>query len=200
MVSIIERIPKLNIRPKHLIKIYAGNLSQPFDLDSLNATDIISKITTDEKGNPVSPIGGVQSVKITSERDLYVWRELNYETLGKIMEVYPSLGEFSVEVSKVAFFEEHLLDAFKAVESDVFNNDVTANAVVSSFNIYNQIKPLHIIVELLGNEESNNDPQTNKVLIYDCWFDKSEIEFDATEDNLMIVQSATLTAAGLITV
>jgi hypothetical protein len=193
-MSVIERIPKLNIRPKHLIKIYSIPLNGPFDLPTFdkNIQTLIESIAKSQ------PIGGAQSVTVTSERDLYVWRELNYDTLGRIMEVYPSLGEFSVSVSKVAFFKEHLLDAFKAVESgDVFSGENNLDKLNASFNIYNQIAPIHIVVELLGNEKSNNSPATNKVLIYDCWFDKSEIEFDVTEDNLLIVQSATLTAAGI---
>jgi hypothetical protein len=193
-MPVIERIPKLNIRPKHLIKIYSIPLEGPFDLPTFdqNITSLINSIAD------AQPIGGAQSVTVTSERDLYIWRELNYDTLGRIMEVYPSLGEFSVSVSKVAFFKEHLLDAFKAVEyGDVFSGENNLDKLSASFNIYNQIAPIHIVVELLGNESKNNSPVTNKVLIYDCWFDKSEIEFDVTEDNLLIIQSATLTAAGI---
>jgi len=190
---VIERVPLLNMRPRHLIKVYSTPASVPFDAYTANLSDLIKDLG--------DPIGGIQSLKITSSRDLNVWRELNYETLGRIMEVYPSLGEFEVAVEKIAFFTNHLLDAFKAVEKgDIFSTAAgTTDKVGASFNIYNQIAPIHIIVELLDRKLENNQSQetTLKVLIYDCWFDKSEIEFDVTDNDLAIVQEATLTAAGI---
>jgi len=191
---VIERVPLLNMRPKHLIKVYAASSTGPFDAYTTDLSTLLSNLG--------DPIGGVQSLKISSSRDLNVWRELNYDTLGRIMEVYPSLGEFEVSVEKIAFFINHLLDAFKATEyGDVFSKSPTGtpDKLGASFNIYNQIAPIHIVVELLGKQEVAQQVQekVTKVLIYDCWFDKSEITFDVTDNDLAIVQEATLTAAGI---
>ena len=191
-MAIIERVPLLNMRPRHLIKVYATPSTKPFDAYNVNLSELMKNLG--------DPIGGIQSLRVTSSRDLNVWRELNYDTLGRIMEVYPSLGEFEVAVEKIAFFTEHLLNAFKAVEKGDIFNSVTGSTdkVGASFNIYNQIAPIHIIVELLDKNDQSQET-TLKVLIYDCWFDKSEIEFDVTDNDLAIVQEATLTAAGIYT-
>jgi len=191
-MAIIERVPLLNMRPRHLIKVYTTPSTGPFDAYNVNLSELMKNLG--------DPIGGVRSLRVTSSRDLNVWRELNYDTLGRIMEVYPSLGEFEVAVEKIAFFTEHLLDTFKAVEKgDIFNSATgSTDKVGASFNIYNQIAPIHIVVELLDKNDQSQET-TLKVLIYDCWFDKSEIEFDVTDNDLAIVQDATLKAAGIYT-
>lgn len=189
---VIERVPRLNMRPKHLIQVFASPETGPFDAYAANF-DIRSLIANNQ------PIGGIQTLTIRSERGLYEWRELNYETLGRVMEVYPGLGTFEVDVTKVAFYKEHLLDAFKVAEIDLYTRSTSVDGVGASFNVYNQIKPLHIVVRLLEPNQGvdYNTPSTTLVLIYDCWFDKSEITFDVTTEDLIIKQSATLTAAGI---
>jgi hypothetical protein len=199
---VISRIPKTNIRLKHLIKIYSGqqNPAQAFDLQNANFKTLITDITS------APAIGGVKTLSVKSERELYSWRELNYATLGKIMEVYPSLGEFSISASKIAFYAEHLIDAFQAVkQGDVFNG-TEGDMLSAGLNIYNQIAPLYILIDVLtpnattGSKAFDPDKSDNiEVLLYDCWFDKSEIEFDVTDDDLALVQDAELTCAGIYT-
>jgi hypothetical protein len=177
-----------------------------FSLANFNPAEFVNNLT--------NPIGGVQSVKINSTRDLFQWRELNASTLGRIMEVYPSLGEFSVDVERIAFYNSGLLDAFKAVENgDVFMKAPPADTTTvtdseklnAGFNIYNQITPLHLVLELPAPNGSPvaagsfSTERPTKVLVYDCWFDKAEVNFDITNNDLKIVQGATLTAAGLYT-
>lgn len=187
---VIEKVPLVNIRQKHLIKVYSFPVTEPFDAYTFNP-DIQSLVQN------LEPIGGVQSVEISSERELYSWRELNFDTLGRVMEVYPSLGEFTVSVSKIAFYKEHLLDAFKAVKADMYSSLSGANdPVLASFNVYNQIAPIHIVISALEKDQ-NNQEITRFIMIYDCWFNKSEITFSITDDNLAIIQSAELTAAGI---
>jgi hypothetical protein len=197
-MAIIERIPKTNIRQKQLIKIYALPTNEAFDLETVDFSDMIKRLAA------TAPIGGVQTVELTSERDLNVWRELNYDTLGKIMEVYPSLGEFSATVKKVAFYNAHILEAFKAVDKDVFAGSSNSDPISAGYNVYNQISPLFVLIDVLTpttttGGTSFSDTQNISVLLYDCWFDKSELEFDVTDNDLALMQDATLTAAGIYT-
>lgn len=193
-MSIIERIPKLNMRSKHLIKVYSFASEGVF-----NDTDVASASALYEKFNSSKPIGAIQSLSITTDRDVKEWRELNYDTLGRIMETYPTLPEFKVSVSKIALFNEHLLDAFKAVSKDVFAGTTVDNPLKSSFNIYNQISPIHLLVDILSpSNNSYNGSKNIYVMVYDCWFDKSEIKFEIDTDDVKIVQDAELTCAGLI--
>lgn len=197
-MAIIERIPKTNIRQKQLIKIYALPTNEAFDLETVDFSALIKTMAT------TSPIGGVQTVEINSERELNVWRELNYDTLDKIMEVYPSLGEFKITTSKMAFYKEHLLDGFKAVNKDVFAGASNSDPLSASYNVYNQISPLFILIDVLTpstttGSTSFSDTANISVLLYDCWFDKSELEFDVTDNDLATKQDAVLTAAGIYT-
>ena len=194
-MSIIERVPKLNIRQKHLIKVFSFALDVPFNENSISSAEDLYK-----KFESSKPIGAIQSLSITTDRDLKEWRELNYDTLGRVMEVYPSLPEFKINVSKIALYKEHLLDAFGAVKKDVFAGSKEDNALKASFNIYNQISPINICVDILSpSNNSYSDSKNVFVMIYDCWFDKSEIEFEIGADDIRIVQDAELTCAGLLT-
>ncbi|MEM2174483.1 MAG: hypothetical protein QXI58_02520 [Candidatus Micrarchaeia archaeon] len=198
---VVERVPLLNIRPRHLIKVYSVPSKVPFDAYNMDVSSLINSLSK------LDPIGGIQSLTITSTRELNQWRELNYDTLGRVMEVYPSLGTFEVSVERIAFYKNHLLDAFCGPLKDHYSKSNDEKNVSTTFNVYNQIAPIHILVEMPIQEvTTGSDGKTTlsekiaKVLIYDCWFDKSEIEFNVTDDNLAIVQEATLTAAGITAV
>ena len=193
-MAIIERIPKLNARVKHLIKVYSFELNKAFNEANIDITALHKDIEKKE------PIGAIQKLSIKTEKELHHWRELNYDTLGRIMEVYPSLPKYSISVDKIALFKNHLLDAFSAVKKDVFAGDTNDNPLKASFNIYNQIAPIHIGVDILTPTTNEYSGSKNIfVLLYDCWFDKSEIEFNISDKtNLVIVQQAELTCAGLI--
>jgi hypothetical protein len=198
-MAIIERIPRTNIRQKHLIKVFSLPTNEAFDLNSVDFTALISRLNTS------TPIGGIQELSIETSRELYDWRELNYDTLGRIMEVYPSLGEFKVTVGKVALYTEHMLDAFKAVDKDVFAGSSDSNPLNASYNVYNQISPLFLLVDVLTPTNTTGagafeTSQNISVLLYDCWFDKSNLEFDVTDDDLKMLQDAELTCAGIYTV
>ena len=216
---VIERVPKLNIRPKHLIKVYAGNTNNPIPL--LRTVDtVVSTVTSSnngitleiggKKGNEVVEsvqlnlvqVGTIQSITITTERDVGFYRNLDYQNLGKIRETYPHLPNYSASVKNVAFYSQHLLNAFQATnQGDVFNKlpeAKTDTSIDPTFNIYNQIAPLIIKVDMLEKGEDNTD-KVKSLILWDCWFDKSEIEFSVEED-IFLVQEAGIKFAWLMPV
>lgn len=199
---VIQRIPKTNIRPKYLIKVYSINVNQPIPLlndSTKNLADIIKEYSY---GNP---IGVVQSIEINSSRTNSFYRELNFDTIGKIKETYPGLSKYSGKVSKIALYKEHLLDAFKAVEKDVFTGDTSTDALSASFNIYNQISPLIIKFDLLepkvNSENGAWEPtgSTTSIVLWDVWFKNSIIEFSIEEEtDLAIIQESDISFAWLV--
>lgn len=199
----ITKIPKVNYRPKYLAKVYASNTNAPIPLirstgSNQKDTDLYSQISS-YLANLKGPIGVIQKVSISSSRNNAIYREINFESLGRIKEVCPGLVEYSGSVSKMALYNEHLLDAFAAAKSDVYNNDTTENSLLAGFNIYNQIAPLILKIDLLDNIQYPSDNVTS-IILWDCWFKQSEIEFDITStDDLAVVQESEIKFAWLIT-
>ena len=208
-MAIIERVPRLNIRPKHLIKVYSLNVEGPIplirsDTDLEKAKELIDELAKSD------PIGTIQSITITSTREVGYYRILNSDYLGKIYETYPHLPKYSASVTNVAFYKQHLLNAFKATkQGDVFTNIGTGTesdkeSIVPTFNIYNQIAPLIIKVEMLepGTDNEGNISYKNgsarSIILWDCWFEKSEIEFKVEED-VLTTQEADITFAWIFT-
>jgi len=214
-MAIIERVPKLNMRPKHLVKVYATNTSNPIPL--LRNPGDISVVSGTNNNNPsltikngseekitieLVQIGTIQSIEITTERGTGFYRNLDYQHLGKIRETYPHLPTYSASVKNVAFYSQHLLNAFQATnQGDVFTKSPTPTSDTSidpTFNIYNQIAPLIIKVDMLEPKENNYaEDGTKSVLLWDCWFGKSEIEFSIEED-IFLTQEADITFAWLM--
>jgi len=205
-MAIIERVPRLNIRPKHLIKVYSLNIGGPIplirsDTDLGKAKELINALAKSD------PIGTMQSITISSTRGVSYYRILNFDYLGKIYETYPHLPKYSASVTNVAFYKQHLLNAFKATQQgDVFTNanaESNNTSIVPTFNIYNQIAPLIIKVEILEPEVTNgnisySNGSTRSIILWDCWFNKSEIEFKV-EDDVLTTQEAEITFAWIFT-
>jgi len=203
-MGIIQRVPRLNIRPKHLIKVYAANIGEPIPL-LRNATDLVNWFK--EGGgatylNKLTQIGTIQSITITTERGVGFYRTLNAEHLGKIRETYPHLPRYSATVENVVFYKEHLLNAFQATaQGDVFtkspDNDTS---IVPTFNIYNQIAPLILKVEMYEPDPKNKtEDKTRALLLWDCWFAESTIEF-AVDEDIFMTQEGSITFAWLISI
>lgn len=189
---VIERVPRLNIRPKHLIKVYSSNIDQAIPLFRNEDNAAIQKIVENYLSN-CQLVGTIQKLSITSERDVNFYRTLDYSNLGKIRETYPSLPDHTATASVIAFYTKHLLNVFKATsQGDVFMTSASSDdSIIPTFNIYNQIAPLIIKVELL--EPDNTDPSkdsTTTLILWDCWFRNSEIEFDVTTADLAIIQES----------
>jgi len=198
---VISRVPRLNIRPKHLVKVYSFNIGTPIPL--VRTADDFEKVKPLIKNlDNFQLIGTIQSIRITSTRGTGFYRVLNYEQLGKIKETYPHLPTYTASVTNVVFYKSHLLNAFRATDQgDVFttspNNDTS---IVPTFNIYNQIAPLLIKIDMLepGDKEFTEDNQKVKSLIlWDCWFKESTIEFKV-ETDLFMTQESEITFAWIL--
>lgn len=189
---VIERIPKLNIRPKHLIRVYSWNYAAPIPL--LRTQEDVSRAISNLSAlfNNATPIGTIQSITITSSRPVNFYRCLNYEHLGKIRETYPGLPNHTARVEAVAFYTSHLLNAFKATkQGDVFAKGASPDdSIDPTFNIYNQIAPLIIKVDMLEPEDT-----VSSIVLWDCWFKQSTITFEVKDADLAIVQEADITFA-----
>ena len=196
-MGVLSRVPKLNIRPRHLIEVYASNINKPIPLlrEGINVQTIISSYLSD-----AVKIGTIQSITITSEREVGFYRTLNAEHLGKIRETYPHLPKYSAHVKNVVFYDKHLLNVFQATTKtgDVFSsNPRDDGSIVPTFNIYNQIAPLIIKITMyepgIENDElaykDNYDQASRTLILWDCWFKESTIEFDVEEDIFMVQES-----------
>lgn len=198
----ITRIPRTNVRPNYLIKVYSTNINKPIPLlrASQNFLSDVQSYMSDMK----DPIGYVQSISLSTTRTNKVYRELNFSSLGKIKEVYPGLAKYSAKVSKIAIFSEHLLDAFKATSKDYFSG-TTGDGLVSGFNIYNQIAPLILKLDLLEpvehpeTKEWTAEDKTTSIILWDCWFKSSAIDFAISEEaDLALTQESDIEFAWLI--
>lgn len=202
----IERVPRVNFRPRHLITVYSVNIGAaiPLARDAASLDAILStihRIASDTNNK----IGTIQSLTISSSRDVNFYRCLDAQNLGKIRETYPGLPSHTAKASVIAFYKEHLLNAFRATPTgDVFMGPPTNDtSVVPSFNIYNQIAPLIIRIDMYEPENPTSvqlKEVVRTVYLWDCWLGNSEIEFDITDSSdLAIVQEADIRFAFPIT-
>jgi hypothetical protein len=204
-MAIVERIPQTNIRLKHLVKVYSLRSDGPIPLirsaEDITANPQVQAIITSlgqtsGENAPTKLIGTMQTINITSSRDNQIYRVLNYDLLGKIKEVYPGLPDYTAHVSNVALFKTHLVDAFQAATKDVFSGDsTTQDGIVPCFNIYNQISPLIIKIDVLAPGTANTDI-TRSVILWDAWFKQSNLEFSVEDvSDLAIMQESDVTFA-----
>jgi hypothetical protein len=204
-MAIVGRIPQTNIRLKHLIKVYSLRSDGPIPLirtaaDITANPRVISIINslgdTENANSPTKLIGTIQTMSIESERDNNFYRVLNFDTLGKIQEVYPGLPEFTGSVKNVALFNKHLVDSFQASTTDYFSGEGTnSDPIAPCFNIYNQISPLLVKVDVLapGSVAGGlyDGDVTKSVILWDFWLTTSNLKFsvDSVSD-LAITQES----------
>jgi hypothetical protein len=198
---VIERVPKTNLRLKHLIKVYSHREDGPIPLvrSAKEFQDSAAIITASI--DSATPIGTIQTLNLNSSRTNNIYRTLNSDLLGKIKEVYPSLPEYTGTVNNVALYTQHLVDAFQASTQDVFSGQgTTTNAQLPCFNIYNQIAPLIIKVQMLGPEGGTDfaADATKTIVLWDVWFESSNLEFNVTDDDLAVVQESNIRYVWLI--
>jgi hypothetical protein len=112
------------------------------------------------------------------------------------------MAEYSGTISNMALYTQHLVDAFQSATVDSFTgtrvSDVEAPNFVPCFNIYNQISPLIITIDMLEPVAGSfNETKVRKMMLWDVWFDSSNLEFNITDDNLAMVQDAKIKFAWL---
>lgn len=204
-MGVIARVPQTNIRLKHLIRVYSYRWNKPIPLirsaadftANTDVRDILAAISSDQ----LKPIGTIQKLNINTSRENNIYRTLDYEQLGKIREVYPGLPEYTADVTNVALYRSHLVDAFQASTQDVFSGaSSTESGIVPCFNIYNQISPLIIKVDMLEPQIGNpTEDSARSVILWDAWLKSSNIDFSIDDANdLAVIQESSITFGWLV--
>jgi hypothetical protein len=132
----------------------------------------------------------VQKVSLKNERPGHFWRELGIERYRgaaprPIVETYPGLPTYELTLERVVLYEGNLIEALGFGEGghDVFYQD----------------KPLVMAFELYQPPTTPNGSSTTTTFMYHgVWLKSNPWDFDITQDDLKMVQSIDMIAAGVI--
>lgn len=176
---------------KTAYKAYIEIYSVPFDFtgtDFTQPTELYNRLV--EATDKQHQVGAIQTLEIINERQLNVWRELDYKTAGRPVESYPGLPGYDLRLSRVVLYDSMI--------SDEFYTDVD-----DGLDISKQTKPLLIKINLLCPDDENktsSDQLLSKTwFIYGVWFLNSEIEFGVDNvDDIKTIQDCQARAAGIV--
>ena len=172
---------------KAYIEIYSMN----FDFtgaDFTRPTELYNRFITEAKS--MKQIGAIQNLEITNERQLNIWRELDYKTAGRPVESYPGLPGYELNLDRIVLYDSMI--------SDEFYSDVD-----DSLDISKQTRPLLIKVSVIcpddENKTSSDQMLTKTWSIYGVWFLDSNIEFGVDNvDDIKIIQNCRAKATGIV--
>lgn len=172
---------------KAYIEIYSMN----FDFtgaDFTRPTELYNRLIKEAKS--MKQIGAIQNLEIINERQLNIWRELDYKTAGRPVESYPGLPGYDLSLDRIVLYDSMI--------SDEFYSDVD-----DSLDISKQTRPLLIKINLIcPNDEDKTDSTellTKTWYIYGVWFLDSNIEFGVDNvDDIKIIQNCRARAAGIV--
>ena len=160
MADVTELIRGLQARPKCYI-----TLEVAFDEGDATKPGVI--------------LGAVQSITIKSERKTNSWRELDYNTSGKIRETFPGLPGYDISLNRVVLYESTLSAALQFTDG---------------IDLIKQNRPLRLVVAM-----QNPDGATQTWYIHGVWFKSSgPMAFDVSEvDDVRIIQKVDATATSI---
>lgn len=172
---------------KAYIEIYSMN----FDFtgaDFTRPTELYNRFITEAKS--MKQIGAIQNLEITNERQLNIWRELDYKTAGRPVESYPGLPGYELSLDRIVLYDSMI--------SDEFYSDVD-----DSLDISKQTRPLLIKISVIcpDDEDKTSSDQllTKTWFIYGVWFLNSDIEFGVDNvDDIKIIQNCGAKATGIV--
>lgn len=176
---------------KTAYKAYIEIYSIPFDFtgaDFTKPTELYGRLL--EATDNSRQVGAVQNLEIINERQLNIWRELDYKTAGRPVESYPGLPGYDLRLSRIVLYDSMI--------SDEFYTDVD-----DSIDISKQTKPLLIKINLIcpdDEDKTSSDQMLSKTwFICGVWFLNSEIEFGVDNvDDIKIIQDCQARAAFII--
>ena len=176
---------------KTAYKAYIEIYSVPFDFtgaDFTRPTELYNRFIT-EAGS-MKQIGAIQNLEITNERQLNIWRELDYKTAGRPVESYPGLPGYELSLDRIVLYDSMI--------SDEFYSDVD-----DSLDISKQTRPLLIKISVIcpddENKTSSDQMLTKTWFIYGVWFLDSNIEFGVDNvDDIKIIQNCRAKATGIV--
>jgi len=165
-------IPYTQSRLKSLIKVfgtfggYQPSISGPTTLPSLSG---------------LSLIGAVTKVEVDTKRGATERRELNYDTMAKILEMVPGLVEYKVSFNYVWLYQASFMEA----------------CGFAGQTLEYQTRPMLFALQL-----PSPDPAvvpTKTILLVDCWLKANPATFDVeSRDDLRIVQSVDVACGGIV--
>lgn len=176
---------------KTALKCNIEIFSVPFNFagtDFTRPTELYERLL--EAADQQHKVGAIQTLEIINERQLNIWRELDYKTAGRPVESYPGLPGYDLRLSRIVLYDSMI--------SDEFYTDVD-----DSINISKQTKPLLIKINLIcpdDEDKTSSDQMLSKTwFICGVWFLNSEIEFGVDNvDDIKIIQDCQARAAFII--
>ena len=168
-------VPKTIARLQPYIKVYAAAYDQTAGLPDFNLSNM-------------NQIFAVQKVSLNNNRiDIHHWRELNTDdfigdTPSPIKETYPALATYELTLDRVVLYESNMLEAFGFPGHDIIF----------------QFQPLVLAFSLFKPAATTGGPASAKTLFFHgCWLQNNPLEFDVNADDLKIIQSVPIKAAGV---
>ena len=140
-------------------------------------------------------IGEIQSVDIKITRETAIWRELNTDTGGLPIEVYPTLPTYELTIDRIMLYN-------RTNSQDSF---LGAFGFGPGYDIINQTNPVAIQIELSAPTtnstqlpvSSNGSSNIVYLTFYGVWFDDVPLKFDINATDLTIKQTVKGKAAGV---
>ena len=166
-----EEIPFTQSRLKSLIKIYATFGGYVPDPDTPQALPDLSGLEL---------IGAVTKVEVKTPRGMTERRELNYDTLGKILEMVPGLVSFDCNFSYVMLYKSSFMEA----------------CGFAGHRLEYQTRPILFQLELPSPTPDTIPPRN--IILQDCWLKDNPMAFDvSSNDDLRIIQDIGVGVGGL---
>ncbi len=167
-------IPFTQSRLKSLIKVfgtYGGYQPDPSGqgtLPNLSALDLLGAIT---------------KVEVKVNRGAAERRELNYDGMGRILEMVPGLVDFEVDFNYVWLYRASFMEA----------------CGFAGHTLEFQTRPMLFALQLPSPNPSTVPPKS--LLLVDCWLKNNPAMFDVeSKDDLRIVQSVSVACGGIVEV
>jgi hypothetical protein len=167
-------IPFTQSRLKSLIKVfgtfggYQVDPSGAGSLPNLSALDLIGAIT---------------KVEVKTNRGAAERRELNYDGMGRILEMVPGLVDFDVSFNYVWLYRASFMEA----------------CGFAGHTLEFQTRPMLFALQLPSPNPATVPPKS--LLLVDCWLKGNPAMFDVeSRDDLRIVQSVDVACGGIVEV
>jgi len=181
-MSLSVRIPRTRARLQPFIKV--GALSYDGTKDFKDFSTIPGSYIT---------LGSVQKVAYTNTRDIKHWRMLDVDTGGLIQETYPGLSTYELVLDNLILYNLAQTTFLKSLGYD-------------EEDIANQISPFLLQLSLYRPKDSIPAPGTmnstasevRSYTFHGCWAKNNPLSFDINEDDLKMVQTIGITAAGVV--
>ena len=169
-----NEIPFTQSRLKSLIKIFGTYGGYQVDPAGATVLPNLSGLTL---------IGAVTKVEVDVKRGATERRELNYDTMGKILEMIPGLVDYDVKFNYVWLYKSTFMEA----------------CGFAGHTLEYQTRPMLFALQLPSPNPASVPPKS--LLLVDCWLKSNPAVFDVeSKDDLRIVQNVDVACGGVVEV